>query len=164
MSFTVGYLIYIVLCIIGLHIGINYLYSVHTTRKVQGKDLLFALACVLLNVLLLAYLVNKDGKIKRKAQLEKENFATSVVSYSQALSNYIPYFDKKRHTVASLLHSGNPYAYLLGKHLRDVVKKETSYTLQDIDIYNHAQVVLGASKAEVVNAKYNLEKFNKRDI
>ena len=96
--------------------------------------------------------------------LEKENFATSVVSYSQALSNYIPYFDKKRHTVASLLHSGNPYAYLLGKHLRDVVKKETSYTLQDIDIYNHAQVVLGASKAEVVNAKYNLEKFNKRDI
>ena len=68
MSFTVGYLIYIVLCIIGLHIGINYLYSVHTTRKVQGKDLLFALACVLLNVLLLAYLVNKDGKIKRKGK------------------------------------------------------------------------------------------------
>jgi hypothetical protein len=164
MSFTVVSLIYVVLCIIGLHIGVNYLYSVHTTRKVEGKDVLFALACIVFNVLLLALLVNKDKKAKNKAKQEKENYITDVARYNQALSNYIPYFDKKRHTVASLIHSGNPYAYILGQHLRDVVKKETSYTLQDIDIYNNAQVVLNASQVDVVNAKYDLEKLNKREI
>ena len=82
MSFTVGYLIYIVLCIIGLHIGINYLYSVHTTRKVQGKDLLFALACVLLNVLLLAYLVNKDGKISAGDYVLIKNYIMRGTEFS----------------------------------------------------------------------------------
>lgn len=164
MSFTVVSLIYTVLCIIGLHIGINYLYSVHTTRKVEGKDILFAIACIFFNILLLALLVNRDKKDKRKAQAAQEAYTTDVSMYSKALTQYIPYFDTKRHTVASLIHSGNPYAYILGKHLLDVAKKESNYTLQDIDIYKSANVVLNATKAEVVNAKYNLEKLNIRDI
>ena len=160
---TVFLLIYIVLCIVGLHVAINYLCLVHANRPLRGKDYSFALICIFFNVLVLIGYKFADTNKQRKQQAQKENYEQSVQDLKNAISVYIPYFDKKRYTVAALINSGNPYAYLLGKHLLDS-GKASNYTLTEQDIYDHGHKVTSANKVDIVNAKYAQERLNKREL
>ena len=164
MASAIFWMAYIILCVVGLHVAVNYLCSIHSTRAIQKKDILFALACIFLNVIVLILVRQMDKAKVQTVAAAKLNHTKSIEDMKDALSIVIPYFNKKRHTVAALIHSGNPYAFLLGMHLKDKVGKDTSYTLTDNDIVEHGHVAINASRVDVVNAKYDQEQLNKRDI
>lgn len=166
MSLAAGILIaYIILCIVGLHVAINLLCTAYSERKqITLTEVGLAFLCVFLNILVILYYYNKDKAEAKKSKQRLKNYEEQVIEYKRTISTFIPYFDTKNHTVAALLNSGNPYSYLLGKHLLDNCNKATSYTLTDKDIYDNANVVLLASPVEVASAKYAQQDLNKREI
>lgn len=166
MSLAAGILIaYIILCIVGLHVAINLLCTAYSERKhITLTEVGLAFLCVFLNILVILYYFHKDKVDTKKTEQTLKNYEQQLIDYKRTLSTFIPYFDTKNHTVAALLNSGNPYSYILGKHLLDKCNKAPSYTLTDKDIFENAPVVLLASPLEIASAKYAQQDLNKREI
>lgn len=162
---TVGLVFYLVLCIVGLHLAINFLCTAYAERKtLTPQEIGLAFLCVFLNIFVIIYYFSKDKVQAKKTELSVKNYEQQVIDTKKALSTFIPYFEKKNHTVAALINSGNPHSYLLGKHLLDNCNKSPSYTLTDKDIHENAQVVLLATPVQLAMAKYNQQDLNKREI
>ena len=157
-------ILYIIFCIVGLHVGINYLSSVKEERKFNKEDVLVLFSCIFLNIFAMLLYWHKVKSNAKKVQKTEDDFKQQVLNHKQSISTLIPYFDKKNYTVAALIHSGNPYGYLLGSHLLNNCKKDLSYTLTEEDIYQHASVVLLATPVQIAAAKYEQQDLNKRDL
>lgn len=155
---------YIILCIIGLHVAVNYLCSVHSDRKIEKSDIVLALLCIFLNIFVIFHYWYSDKVKVKKVKQSEEDYKQKVLNYKQSISTLIPYFEKKNYTVAALINSGNPHGYILGTHLLNNCNKELSHTLTEQDIYDCAPVVLFASPVQVASARYEQQALNKREI
>lgn len=150
-------LIYVVLCIVGVHVATSYLCTVSASRKIRLQDIGFAVLCIFANIPMFVFLFFADSTKKKFEHRTQAKQAESQESAVRIIRTYIPFFKLDKTTVGELLDSGNPHAYLVALFLINKQSKGYGTVVKEKYCEKVIAYILTISPADLVIARVELK-------